>query len=85
MKDQHYPGMPWKETVTDHNGKESKGINKMKAYSYNTGIRSIIRVIQGPAANMGNVVDLSNLLKGASELVYFSPLDIVTLNVKEVV
>ncbi|WP_458123300.1 hypothetical protein [Paenibacillus sp. Z3-2] len=85
MKDQHYPGMPWKGTVTDHNGKESKGINKMKAYSYITGIRSIIRVIQGPAANEGNVVDSSYLLKGTLELVYFSPLDIVTLHVKEVV
>jgi len=59
MKDQHYPGVPMKRRFADHNGKGSKGINKMKAYSYVGDIRPIIRITQKPAANEGNVVEFS--------------------------
>ncbi|OMF13442.1 hypothetical protein BK131_16185 [Paenibacillus amylolyticus] len=73
MKDQHYPGVPMKRRFADHHGKGSKGINKMKAYSYNNDIRPIIRITQEPAANVGNVVDCSILLKETSDSLYSSP------------
>ncbi|WP_339166508.1 hypothetical protein MKX75_19845 [Paenibacillus sp. FSL R5-0341] len=80
MKDQHYPGVPMKRRFADHHGKGSKGINKMKAYSYNDDIRPIIRITQEPAANVGNVVDCSILLKDS---LYLSPVNGNTLLTKE--
>ncbi|WP_145151192.1 hypothetical protein [Paenibacillus xylanexedens] len=73
MKDQHYPGVRTKGTIADYNCIGSKGINKMKAYSYNDDIRPIIRITQEPAANVGNVVDCSILLKETSDSLYSSP------------
>ncbi|MEK4662584.1 hypothetical protein MHH93_11850 [Priestia sp. FSL H7-0729] len=73
MKDQHYPGVPMKGTMADYNGKGNKGMNKMKAYSYNARIRPIIRITQEPAANVGNVVDYSILLKDTSDVLYLQP------------
>lgn len=83
MKDQHYPGVPMKRRFANHNGKRSKGINKMKAYSYNADIRPIIRITQEPAANVGNVVDCSILLKDTSDSLYSSPVNGNTLLTKE--
>ena len=65
MKDQHYPGLPMKGTVADYNGKGNKGMNKMKAHSYNARICPLIT--QEPAANEDNVVDYSILLKDTSD------------------
>ncbi|WP_339310045.1 hypothetical protein NZ043_30815 [Paenibacillus sp. FSL k6-2145] len=73
MKDQHYPGVPMKGTMADCNGKGIKGITKMKAYSYSARIRPIIRISQESAANEGNVVDYSILLKDASDVLYSRP------------
>ncbi|WP_339306981.1 hypothetical protein [Paenibacillus sp. FSL R5-0519] len=70
MKDQHYPSVPMKGTVADYKGKGTKGMNKMKAYSYNARIRPIIRITQEPAANEANVVDFSILLMNASDVLY---------------
>ncbi|WP_433745310.1 hypothetical protein [Paenibacillus amylolyticus] len=67
MKDQHYPGVSMKGTMADYYGKGNKGMNKMKAYSYNARIRPVIRITQEPAANVGNVADYSILLKDTSD------------------
>ncbi|MFX3646169.1 MAG: hypothetical protein ACE3K2_01695 [Paenibacillus sp.] len=73
MKNQHYPGVRMKGMFADYNGKGNKGMNKMKAYSYSARIRPIIRVTQESAANEGNVVDFSILLKDTSGVLYSRP------------
>lgn len=83
MKDQHYPGVPMKGTVADYSCKGNKGMNKMKAYSYNARICPIICITQEPAANEGNVVDFSILLKDTSEVLYSRPVNGNTLLTKE--
>ena len=83
MKDQHYPGVPMKGTVADYNCKGNKGMNKMKAYSYNTRICPIICITQEPTANEGNVVDYSILLKDTSDILYSRPVNGNTLLTKE--
>ncbi|WP_413407876.1 hypothetical protein [Paenibacillus amylolyticus] len=83
MKDQHYPGVPMKGTLADYNCKGIKGMNKMKAYSYNARIRPIICNTQEPAANEGNVVDFSILLKDTSAVLYSRPVNGNALLTKE--
>ncbi|PQP80448.1 hypothetical protein C0Q44_27070 [Paenibacillus sp. PCH8] len=83
MKDQHYPGVPRKGTVADYNYMKSKGINEMKAYSYSADIRPIIRITQESAANEGNVVDFSILLKDTPDVIFLRPVNGNNLLTKE--
>ncbi|WP_340013751.1 hypothetical protein [Paenibacillus sp. FSL K6-1318] len=83
MKDQHYPDVLMKGTVADYNCKGNKGMNKMKAYSYNARICPIICITQEPAANEGNVVNFSILLKYTSDILYMPLVHCITLRTKE--
>ncbi|WFR65335.1 hypothetical protein P9222_16100 [Paenibacillus amylolyticus] len=83
MKDQYYPSVPMKGTMADYNGKGNKGMNKLKAHSYNARIRPIIRITQEPTANEANVVDFSILLKDTSDVLYLQPVNVNFLLTKE--